>query len=79
VQGISAAASFPLSDILAEKGRMNEEMNGNMGMVYQVYLEYDRSRTEERVREAVEGGVQSVFIYSPHVSAGITLTPSLEH
>lgn len=62
MQGISAAASFPLSDILAEKERMNEEMNSSMGMVYQVYLEYDRSRTEERVREAVEGGVKSVVI-----------------
>jgi L-lactate dehydrogenase (cytochrome) len=61
VQGISAAASFPLSDILLEKEMMNQEINGSMGMVYQVYLEYDRSRTEERVREAVDGGVQSVF------------------
>jgi L-lactate dehydrogenase (cytochrome) len=57
VQGISAAASIPLVEILEEKVKMDKEV-GEMGMVYQVYLQSDRSKTEELVREAVEGGVQ---------------------
>ena len=57
VQGISAAASYPLADILAEKEKMDAEV-GPMGIVYQVYLQYDSEKTEEIVREAVDGGVQ---------------------
>lgn len=37
---------------------MDEEIGGKMGMVYQVYFQSERGKTEERVREAVEGGVQ---------------------
>ena len=58
IQGVSAAASFPLIEILDEKERMDEELGGKMGMVYQIYVQTDRGRTEEIVKEAVAGGVQ---------------------
>ena len=58
VQGISAAASYSLTDILAEKDTMEEQTGRKMGMVYQVYLQEDRSKSDELVREAVEGGCQ---------------------
>jgi hypothetical protein len=37
---------------------MEEEGGREMGMVYQVYLQQDRSKTIAQVKEAVEGGVQ---------------------
>ena len=58
IQGISAAASFSLTDILEEKERMNEEIGDKMGMVYQVYFQTERRKTEDAVREAVASGVQ---------------------
>ena len=58
IQGVSAAASFPLVEILDEKEKMDEELEGKMGMVYQIYVQTDRGRTEEIVKEAVAGGVQ---------------------
>lgn len=57
VQGVSAAASYSLTDILAEKEKMDEETGRKMGLAYQVYFQLDRSRTEELVREAVDAGV----------------------
>lgn len=39
---------------------MDEEIGDKMGMVYQVYFQTERRKTEELVREAVEGGVQCV-------------------
>ena len=39
---------------------MDDELGGKMGMVYQVYVQTDRGRTEEIVKEAVAGGVQYV-------------------
>jgi len=57
VQGVSAAASYPLHEILEEKEKMDEELGGKMGMIYQVYVQTDRGRTEEIVKEAVAGGV----------------------
>jgi L-lactate dehydrogenase (cytochrome) len=60
VQAVSAAASYSLTDILDEKDRVDEESGRKMGMVYQVYFQRDRSKTEAQVREAVEGGVQCV-------------------
>ncbi|KAL7419471.1 hypothetical protein Q5752_006309 [Cryptotrichosporon argae] len=62
VQGVSAAASFPLAEILAAKEDMDDEIGQPMGMVYQVYFENDRSKTEARVREAVAGGVQALLL-----------------
>lgn len=64
VQAVSAAASYSLTDILDEKERVNEESGRKMGMVYQVYFQRDRSKTEAQVREAVEGGVQCVRVNS---------------
>lgn len=61
MQGISAAASFSLTEILAEKDKMDEELESQgrkMGMVYQVYMQTDRSKTKAQVEEAVAGGVQ---------------------
>lgn len=58
VQGISAASSFPLTEILEEKDKMDQQLGRKMGMVYQVYLRRDRSKSEALVREAVEGGCQ---------------------
>lgn len=60
VQAVSAAASYSLTDILDEKDRVDGESGRKMGMVYQVYFQRDRSKTEAQVREAVEGGVQCV-------------------
>lgn len=37
---------------------MDDELKRKMGMVYQVYLRRDRHKTEDLVREAVEGGCQ---------------------
>jgi hypothetical protein len=39
---------------------MDEEIGPDrkMGMVYQVYMQTDRSKTKSQVEEAVEGGVQ---------------------
>lgn len=51
-------ASYSLMAILDEKDRMDEEGERPMGMVYQVYFQKDRSKTEAQVREAVAGGVQ---------------------
>lgn len=58
IQGVSAAASFSLTEILEEKDKMDEEIGGKMGMVYQVYFQSDRSKTQSQVEEAVAGGVQ---------------------
>nr|XP_019044438.1 hypothetical protein I302_06349 [Kwoniella bestiolae CBS 10118]OCF23368.1 hypothetical protein I302_06349 [Kwoniella bestiolae CBS 10118] len=62
VQGISAAASFPLEEILDEKDRMDEAIGEKMGIVYQVYLQKDRSKHEAQVREAVERGCQALLL-----------------
>jgi len=46
---------------LAEKDKMDEELESEgrkMGMVYQVYMQTDRSKTKAQVEEAVAGGVQ---------------------
>jgi L-lactate dehydrogenase (cytochrome) len=51
-------ASYPLSDILAEKQSLDEEMGEKMGMVYQVYVRPDRVKTAAMVREAIDGGCQ---------------------
>jgi L-lactate dehydrogenase (cytochrome) len=66
VQGVSAASSLPLNELLDEKHKMDEEIaNGQwgkglgdkMGMVYQVYVQSEREKTAKSVQEAVEGGV----------------------
>jgi L-lactate dehydrogenase (cytochrome) len=62
VQGISAVASYSLADILNEKDQMDEASGRKMGMVYQVYFQRDRSKTEAQVRQAVEGGVKWVTV-----------------
>jgi hypothetical protein len=41
---------------------MDEASGGKMGMVYQVYFQRDRSKTEAQVRQAVEGGVKCVAV-----------------
>jgi hypothetical protein len=53
---------------------MDEELESQgrkMGMVYQVYMQTDRSKTKAQVEEAVAGGVQYVFLFSlllfPHL------------
>jgi hypothetical protein len=59
---VSAASSLPLEEILAEK-HVIDEKNGKgkeMSMMYQVYIQTERFRTEELVKEAVAGGVQLV-------------------
>lgn len=55
---------------MAEKERMDEEVREKwgkgkggkeergMGMIYQVYVQDEREKTEKLVREAVEGGVE---------------------
>lgn len=58
IQGVSAASSFSLTDILQEKDNMDEETGTKLGMVYQVYFQLDRNKTRDQVREAVEGGCQ---------------------
>jgi L-lactate dehydrogenase (cytochrome) len=58
VQGVSAATSFPLEEILEEKNKLDKILPSPMGMVYQIYIQNDRERTKELIREAVEGGVQ---------------------
>ncbi|RSH90017.1 Cytochrome b2, mitochondrial precursor [Saitozyma podzolica] len=62
VQGISAVASYSLADILNEKDQMDEASGRKMGMVYQVYFQRDRSKTEAQVRQAVEGGVNALVL-----------------
>ena len=69
VQGVSAASSLPLGELLDEKDKMTREVQdgqwgggekekkAGMGMVYQVYVQEDREKTEKLVKEAVEGGV----------------------
>ena len=58
MQGVSAATSFPLEEILEEKNKLDTTLPSPMGMVYQIYIQNDRERTKELIREAVEGGVQ---------------------
>jgi len=48
---------------------MDEELESQgrkMGMVYQVYMQTDRSKTKAQVEEAVAGGVQYVHLF-PHL------------
>jgi hypothetical protein len=58
VQGVSAASSYPLRDILQEKAELDAASGNKMGMVYQVYVVPDRSKTVDLVKEAVAGGCQ---------------------
>ncbi|WWC62286.1 uncharacterized protein I303_104882 [Kwoniella dejecticola CBS 10117] len=62
VQGVSAAASFPLTEILEEKAKMDEEMGNKMGMVYQVYLSRDREKNVEQLQQVLEGGCQALLL-----------------
>nr|XP_019007451.1 uncharacterized protein I206_07709 [Kwoniella pini CBS 10737]OCF46232.1 hypothetical protein I206_07709 [Kwoniella pini CBS 10737] len=62
VQGVSAAASFPLTEILEEKAKMDEESGNKMGMVYQVYLSRDREKNVEQLQQVVEGGCQALIL-----------------
>jgi L-lactate dehydrogenase (cytochrome) len=61
-QGVSAASSLPLHELLEEKDRLDEELGGRMNMGYQVYIQSERSRSEAQVKEAVEGGVKALFL-----------------
>lgn len=47
---------------------MDEEIGNKMGMVYQVYFQTERSKTESQVREAVAAGVQYASIPFPTYS-----------
>jgi L-lactate dehydrogenase (cytochrome) len=71
VQGVSAASSLPLNELLDEKHNMDEEieegkwgrgLGDKMGMVYQVYVQEEREKTAKLVREAVDGGVGQVIV-----------------
>ncbi|OCF60834.1 hypothetical protein L486_00474 [Kwoniella mangroviensis CBS 10435] len=62
VQGVSAAASFPLDEILQEKAKMDQDTGTKMGMVYQVYLSRDRRKNVEQLKEVVDGGVQALIL-----------------
>ncbi|WVW84347.1 hypothetical protein I302_106381 [Kwoniella bestiolae CBS 10118] len=62
VQGVSAAASFPLDEIIQEKANMDQESGNSMGMVYQVYLSRDRQKNVEQLKEVVDGGVQALIL-----------------
>lgn len=88
VQGVSAASSLPLGELLDEKEKMTQEVQSGkwgggeaekkagMGMVYQVYVQEEREKTEKLVREAVEGGVgwvYSVKVWSPMAVLTIVL------
>ncbi len=57
---VSAAAALSLDEILQEKHRLDGETKQPMSMIYQVYVQKDRDRTEKAVREAVEGGCKWV-------------------
>lgn len=61
-QGVSAASSLPLHELLEEKERLDEELGGRMNMGYQVYIQSERARSEAQVKEAVEGGVKALFL-----------------
>lgn len=61
-QGVSAASSLPLHELLEEKDRLDEELGGRMNMGYQVYIQSERERSEAQVKEAVEGGVKALFL-----------------
>ncbi|KAJ9116039.1 hypothetical protein QFC20_000709 [Naganishia adeliensis] len=61
-QGISAASSLPLHELLEEKDRLDDELGGRMNMGYQVYIQSEREKSEAQVREAVEGGVKALFL-----------------
>lgn len=58
MQGVSYVASYPLSDILAQKEAVEEEFGDKMGMVYQVYVRADREKTRSNVEQAIESGCQ---------------------
>lgn len=58
VQGISFVSSFPLTDILEEKEKVEEIIGEKMGMVFQVYVRQEREKTARQVKEAIEGGCQ---------------------
>ncbi|ORX35178.1 L-mandelate dehydrogenase [Kockovaella imperatae] len=63
VQGISAASSFSLTDILDERDRLKEDESPyDLALAYQVYVQTERSRTEVLVKEAVERGVQALLL-----------------
>lgn len=61
-QGISAASSLPLQELLVEKDRLDDELGCRMNMGYQVYIQSERQQSEAQVREAVEGGVKALFL-----------------
>lgn len=61
-QGVSAASSLPLHELLEEKERLDEELGGRMNMGYQVYIQSERARSEAQVKEAVAGGVKALFL-----------------
>ena len=56
IQGVSYVASYPLTDILEEKAKEDEASGSSLGMVYQVYVRPDRSKTGELIRTAIDGG-----------------------
>jgi L-lactate dehydrogenase (cytochrome) len=58
VQGVSYVASYPLSDILAQKDEVEEEFGDKMGMVYQVYIRADREKTRSNIEQAIDSGCQ---------------------
>lgn len=58
LQGVSAAASYSLKEILDEKHLLDEDLERPMGMAYQIYVQSDRPATVEKVKQAVAGGVQ---------------------
>ena len=51
-------SSYPLTDILAEKEQVEEEIGERMGMVFQVYVRANREKTAGLVQEALDGGCQ---------------------
>lgn len=53
---VSAASSLPLDEILDEKAKLDKQTGYKMPMVYQVYSQPERQKTEKLVKEAVEGG-----------------------
>ncbi|KAK4705069.1 L-lactate dehydrogenase (cytochrome), partial [Phenoliferia sp. Uapishka_3] len=61
-QGISANASMNLSDLIEEKDNLVAAGRPETGLIYQIYINRDRKKTEQLMKEAVDGGVRGFFL-----------------
>ncbi|KAI5479100.1 acetolactate synthase [Pseudohyphozyma bogoriensis] len=60
--GISAGASMTVVDICAEAKALEANGSPKVALAYQIYMNRDRSKTEQLMNEAIEGGCKAFFV-----------------